>query len=86
MDKRDNNECYKECYVQGYYFKDALDEYGNYCARFDYKKQQLTLKKNKAVSIVQISSSSDHLFMNLCLFAGMHQMLLYKESSYVPSF
>lgn len=75
-------------YIQTYVeiSKDALDEYGNYCARFDYKKQQLTLKKNKAASIAQISSSSDHLFMHLCLFAGMHQMLLDEESGYVPSF
>lgn len=75
-------------YIQTYVdaSKDALDEYGNYCAWFDYKKQHLTLRKSKSASIAKISSSSDHLYMHLCLFAGMHHMLLNGEPPYVPSF
>lgn len=75
-------------YVQSYIecSKDSLDEYGSYVSWFDYKKKQLTLKKNKSASIAQISSSSDHLYMHLCLFAGMHQMILNGEAPYVPSF
>lgn len=75
-------------YIQTYIYmsKDALDEYGDYCAWFDYKKQQLSLKKNKSANIAKISSSSDHLYMHLCLFAGIHQMILNGDSSYVPSF
>lgn len=63
-----------------------LDEYGEYGAWFDYKKAILTLKKNKAAAIANISSSSDHLYMHLCLFAGIHHMLLSQNSPYVPSF
>jgi Uncharacterized conserved protein len=75
-------------YIQTYIAvsKDALDEYGDYCAWFDYKKRQLTLKKNRSASIAKISSSSDHLYMHLCLFAGMHHMILDGDASYIPSF
>lgn len=66
--------------------KDALDEYGEYNAWFDYRKSALSLKKNQSSSVANISSSSDHLFMHLCLFAGMHHMLLMENSKYVPSY
>lgn len=66
--------------------KDALDEYGEYNAWFDYRKSALSLKKNQSSSVANISSSSDHLFMHLCLFAGMHHMLLMDNSKYVPSY
>lgn len=64
----------------------ALDDYGNYVARFDYQKQQLTLKQNMSANIAQISSSSDHLYMHLCLFAGLHNLILDREIPYVPGF
>lgn len=75
-------------YIQMYVeiSKDALDEYGNYCARFDYKNKRLTLKKNKSASIAQISSSSDHLFLHLCMFAGIHHLILNEAVNYVPSY
>ena len=66
--------------------KDALDEYGDYKAWFDYKKSSLFLKRNQAATVANISSSSDHLFLHLCLFAGLHNMLLMEQSKYVPSF
>lgn len=75
-------------YIQSYIHKakDELDEYGQYWAWFDYKKAILTLKKDKAAAIANISSSSDHLYMHLCLFAGLHHMLLSENTPYVPSF
>ena len=75
-------------FIQSYIHKakSELDEYGGYWAWFDYKKAILTLKKNKAAAIANISSSSDHLYMHLCLFAGLHQMLLLDNTPYVPSF
>ena len=69
-----------------YKAKDELDEYGQYWAWFDYKKAILTLKKDKSAAIANISSSSDHLYMHLCLFAGLHHMLLSENTPYVPSF
>lgn len=75
-------------FIQSYIYvaRNELDEYGEYGAWFDYKKAVLTLKKNKAAAIANISSSSDHLYMHLCLFAGIHHMLLSQNSPYVPSF
>ena len=75
-------------YIQTYITisKDALDEYGEYCAWFDYKKAALTLRKSKTATIANISSSSDHLYMHLCLFAGLHHMLLSQDTPYIPSF
>lgn len=66
--------------------KDALDEYGDYKAWFDYKKSSLFLKRNQAATVANISSSSDHLFLHLSLFAGLHNMLLMEQTKYVPSF
>ncbi|WP_040661302.1 DUF3732 domain-containing protein [Oscillibacter ruminantium] len=66
--------------------ENALDEYGKYHAWFDYKKAMLTLKKNMSATVANISSSSDHLFMHLCLFAGLHHMMLSENTSYVPSY
>lgn len=66
--------------------KGALDEYGEYFPWFDYKKAILQLRKNKSSMFANISSSSDHLFMHLCLFAGLHHLLLSLDSTYVPSF
>ncbi len=59
-------------YVQTYIkiAKDALDEYGTYLAKFDYNKKVLKLRKNKSTTTANITSSSDHLFMHLCLFLG----------------
>lgn len=75
-------------FIQSYihHAKSELDEYGEYGAWFDYKRAALTLKKHKAAAIANISSSSDHLYMHLCLFAGLHHMLLSENSHYVPSF
>ncbi len=75
-------------YVQ-YYIrvaKEALDEYGSYNAWFDYKKSILSLKKSRTSSVANISSSSDHLYMHLCLFAGLHNMLIMDNSKYVPGY
>ncbi|NBJ17018.1 MAG: DUF3732 domain-containing protein [Dehalobacter sp. 4CP] len=75
-------------YIQTYISsaKVALDEYGEFSAWFDYKNQRLTLKKSKSAITAKISSSSDHLYLHLCLFAGMHHMLLSENSLYIPSF
>lgn len=75
-------------YIQAYITiaKDALDEYGDYRAWFDYKNASLALRKNKAATTAKISSSSDHLYMHLCLFAGLHHFLLSIDSPFVPSY
>lgn len=66
--------------------KEALDEYGTYLASFDYKNKRLDLRKDRESILAKISSSSDHLYVHLCLFAGIHHMLMSLRSKYVPSF
>lgn len=75
-------------YIQQYITiaETALDEYGKYCAWFDHKKAILSLRKKQSAVVANISSSSDHLFMHLCLFAGLHQMLISQRCPFVPSF
>lgn len=75
-------------YIQKYITiaETALDEYGKYCAWFDYKKAILSLRKKQSAVVANISSSSDHLFMHLCLFAGLHEMLISQGCPFVPSF
>ena len=75
-------------YIQQYITiaETALDEYGKYCAWFDHKKAILSLRKKQSAVVANISSSSDHLFMHLCLFAGLHEMLISQGCPFVPSF
>ena len=75
-------------YVQTYIdvAKTALDEYGTYLATFDYNKMVLKLRKNKSTTTANITSSSDHLFMHLCLFLGMHQLIMNNKIPYVMPF
>ncbi len=75
-------------YVQTYIkvAESALDEYGTYLATFDYSKKVLKLRKSKATTTANITSSSDHLFMHLCLFLGMHQLIINNQVPYILPF
>ena len=75
-------------YIQEYILlsQTALDEYGSYSAWFNRKKAILSLRKMHSAVVANISSSSDHLFMHLCLFAGLHEMFLSQNSPFIPSF
>lgn len=75
-------------YVQTYIkvAESALDEYGAYLATFDYNKKVLKLRKSKATTTANITSSSDHLFMHLCLFLGMHQLIMNNKVPYIMPF
>ena len=75
---------YIQTYIQT--AKNALDEYGAYLATFDYNKKVLKLRKSKSRTTANITSSSDHLFMNLCLFLGMYQLIMNNDVPYVLPF
>ncbi|MBN2836507.1 MAG: DUF3732 domain-containing protein, partial [Candidatus Delongbacteria bacterium] len=75
---------YIQTYIQT--AKNALDEYGAYLATFDYNKKVLKLRKSKSTTTANITSSSDHLFMHLCLFLGMHQLIMNNDVPYVLPF
>lgn len=72
-------------YIQTYIevAEEALDEYGKYIATFDYKRKVLKLRKSKSTATANITSSSDHLFMHLCMFLGMHQLIMDNDVPYV---
>lgn len=75
-------------YVQTYIevAQSALDEYGKYLATFDYSKKVLKLRRSKATTTANITSSSDHLFMHLCLFLGMHELIINRNVPYILPF
>ena len=75
-------------YIQTYIeiAKNALDEYGNYLASFDYNKKVLNLRKPKSALTANITSSSDHLFMHLCMFLGIHHLIINNQAPYVMPF
>ncbi len=75
-------------YIQTYIklAKEPLDEYGNYLADYDYKNKMLKLRKEKALLPANISSSSDHMYLHLCMFLGLHELLSCNQSPYIPSF
>ncbi len=75
-------------YIQTYIVtaKNSLDIYGDYLSDYDYKNKILKLRKPKSASPANISSSSDHMYMHLCLFLGLHELFLANQSKYIPSF
>lgn len=75
-------------YIQTYInlSKEAFEEYGQYLSAFNYNKKTLELRQSKATFTEKLSSSSDHLFMHLCLFLGISEAILENKVPYVPSF
>lgn len=65
---------------------DALGEYGNYKSNFDYKAKALRLRQPMATAPASITSSSDHLFMHLCMFLGMHHLIINNKNPYIMPF
>lgn len=64
----------------------ALGEYGDYKSDFDYKTKALRLRQLMATAPASITSSSDHLFMHLCMFLGMHHLIINNENPYIMPF
>ena len=75
-------------YIQTYIklSKEPLDEYGDYLADYNYKNKMLKLRKEKSPTPANISSSSDHMYLHLCMFLGLHELLSNNESPYIPPF
>ena len=64
----------------------ALGEYGDYKSDFDYKNKALRLRQPRPVAPASITSSSDHLFMHLCMFLGMHHLIMNNKNPYIIPF
>ncbi|MEW9179323.1 DUF3732 domain-containing protein [Bacillus mycoides] len=66
--------------------KDALGTYSGYKAAFDDKHKQLKLRKPGTANPSTVGSSSNHLFLHLCLFLGLHELIIKQDSPFVPQF
>ncbi|MGP4039557.1 DUF3732 domain-containing protein [Gracilibacillus sp. D59] len=63
---------------------EALDNYKGYKSSFNYKEKSLELRKPKSPYTSKVGSSSNHMFLHLCLFLGLHELIINQKSSYVP--
>ncbi|GAB1768631.1 DUF3732 domain-containing protein [Priestia megaterium] len=72
--------------IQGYIDKSntALADYKGYKAVYNYKNKKLELRQPKSPNPTKVGSSSNHLFLHLCLFLGLHELIIIQQSPYVP--
>jgi len=88
-DKKTSIITWLEELIQEYLDKSskALDNYAGYKAVFNYSDKTLKLREPKTPNIINtVGSSSNDLFLHICLFLGLHDLLLQVKSPYVPSF
>lgn len=62
----------------------ALGNYENYLPSFDYKTKTVQLRKPRTAFSENFGSSSNHMFMHLFLFLGLHEAIKIKRSGFVP--
>lgn len=66
--------------------KGALGNYGEYRSSFDYKEKKLHLRKPKTTFIENVGSSSNHMFLHLFLFLGLHEVIMANGGRHVAPF
>ncbi|MFZ2725238.1 MAG: DUF3732 domain-containing protein [Methylococcaceae bacterium] len=64
----------------------VLENYADYYPHFDYAKKQLLLRKPHASYIENAGSSSNHMFLHLFLFLGIHEVIHREDINFVPSY
>ncbi|VGO18984.1 hypothetical protein SCARR_01038 [Pontiella sulfatireligans] len=65
---------------------DALENYKSYHPQFDYKEKVLSLRKPFTDYVDSVGSSSNHLFLHLFLFLGLHELVKSKDVPFIPPF
>ncbi|MED1876055.1 DUF3732 domain-containing protein [Brevibacillus borstelensis] len=66
---------------------DALENYKGFKAAFDYKEKALFLQDPNSFHVSKvIGSSSNHMFLHLCLFLGLHESIIRQGVPFVPPF
>lgn len=63
---------------------EAIPTYKLYRSAFQYNEKSLKLKAPKALLPSKVGSSSNHLFLHLCLFLGLQELIIRQKSPYVP--
>ncbi|WP_429930422.1 DUF3732 domain-containing protein [Agrobacterium vitis] len=66
--------------------KAALGNYGDYRSAFNYSDKKLHLRKPKTASTENVGSSSNHMFLHLFLFLGLHDLTMRNNGSHVAPF
>lgn len=64
----------------------ALQNYANYQADFNYTEKRLRLRRPKSTVVENIGSSSNHMFLHLLHFLALHEVALSQKSVFIPSF
>lgn len=64
----------------------ALQNYANYQADFNYTEKRLRLRRPKSTVVENIGSSSNHMFLHLLHFLALHEVALTQKSVFIPSF
>jgi hypothetical protein len=74
--------------TQGYLVAsgDALGDYAKYRTFFDYKDKRLLLKKPMSLSTENVGSSSNHMFLHLFMFLGLHEVIRANKVDHVAPF
>lgn len=66
--------------------RSALANYKDYRASFNYKGKVLQLRKPRSNHVENVGSSSNHMFLHLFLFLGLHEQIVREKIPYVASF
>jgi hypothetical protein len=64
----------------------VLQNYEKYHPVFDYTKKALLLRKPLTDYIENVGSSSNHMFMHLFLFCGLHEAIQIKKTPFIPPY
>jgi hypothetical protein len=64
----------------------VLQNYEKYHPVFDYTKKVLLLRKPLTDYIENVGSSSNHMFMHLFLFCGLHEAIQIKKTPFIPPY
>ena len=64
----------------------VLENYEKYHPVFDYTKKMLLLRKPLTDFIENVGSSSNHMFLHLFLFLGLHEVMQRKKAQFVPPY
>lgn len=64
----------------------ALGNYGEYRSAFNYAEKKLHLRKPKTLSTENVGSSSNHMFLHLFLFLGLHELIMRDGGIHVAPF
>ena len=70
-----------------YMCEDAMDTYKGYLPVLNHNQKKLELQKPNTTEVIKVAgSSSNTLFLHLCLMLGLHEVIINKKIPYVASY